>query len=370
MSNYHQRFTFDSFIKAIDADLINRYFTEKSITIPAGVSVNNPDEARKLIAGCDRGKQLVIDEELRRVNDLAVKQAEKVMEVINEYEIEYVEGEKPITTCLRVYFCDDKDAFDELYDFYLYGLYSERLYYYRFDQGQYEFSEEGLDTKVEKFQEEMAEHFKNDGKGDDCVIRTGKDGDEHFFIIMRGNGMKMDYEFAEKKVRMLSFHQAKQELVVFNPKTGTISVTSGIRKMDDKKKYVESFGVNILGLSEVPEMTFKEELVKADPLKEDSFYQPTTEIEKITVKQAVLLRRGQVFTTITVKSDDVMASLNQMRFKLEYYVIKSMALRFKLHNIKKEIPVEIIPPEHTEIKHREGSEIIKKYLQDKGVLLV
>jgi hypothetical protein len=169
---------------------------------------------------------------------------------------------------------------------------------------------------------------------------------------------------------MLTFFQAKQELVVFNPKTGTISVTSGIRKMGDKKKYVESFGRNILGLSEVPELTFQEELVKADPLKEKSFYQPTKEIEKIIVKQAVLLRKGKVFTTITVKSDDVMASLEQMKFKLEYYDIKSMALRFKIHNIKKEVPVEIIPPEHTEIKHREGSEIIKKYLQEKGVLLV
>ncbi|MCK9555034.1 hypothetical protein M0R36_04355 [bacterium] len=370
MANYHQRFTFDSFIKAIDSDLLAQYFSAQRIAVPDGVSINDPEVVRKLIASCDQGKRLIINEELRRTNDLAVRQMERVMEVISEYEIKYVEDEKPITTCLRTYFCKDRDVFDKLYDYYLYDIYSERLYYYRFDKEQYKFSEKNLDAKVDKFQSEMAEHFKKDGKGDDCVIRRGKDGDEHFFIIMRGNGIKTDYEFSEKKVRMLTFHQAKQELVIFNPKTGTISVTSGIRKMGDKKKYVESFGVNILGLSEVPELTFQEELVKTDPLKDESFYQPTKDIEKITVRQAVLLRKGKVFTTITVKSNDVLESFNQMHLKLEYYDIKSMALRFKLYNVAKEIPVEIIPPEHTEIKHREGDEIIKKYLKEKGVLLV
>lgn len=370
MANYHQRFTFDTFIKAIDTDLITQYFTDKGISVPKSASVNNPDDVRKLIASCDEGKRLVINEELRRANDLAVRQIERVMEVVKKHEINYVEGEKPVTTALRIYFCKNRDAFDELYDFYLYDIFSERLYYYRFNQKQYEFSEKGLAAKVEKFQAEMAEHFRKEGKGDDCVIRQGQDGDEHFFIIMRGNGLKMDYEFAEKKVRMLTFQQAKQELVVFNPKTGTISVTSGIRKIEDKKKYVESFGINILGLKEVPEVTFKEELVKSDPLKDDKFYQPTKEIEKITVRQAVLLRKGKVFTTIDVKSKDVMASLSQMKFKLEYYDIKSMVIYFKLYNVKSEIPVEIVPPEHTEIKHRDGCEIIKKYLRDKGVLLV
>jgi len=370
MANYHQNFTFDTFIKAIDTDLITQYFADKGLTVPQGGSINKPDDVRKLIAGCDQGKRWAINEELRRVNDLAVRQIDRVKEVMKDHKIDYVDGEKPITTSLRVYFCKDRDAFDKLYDFYLYDIYSERLYYYRFDHKQYKFSEKGLDARVDKFQAEMGEYFLKAGKGDDCVIRHGKDGDEHFFIIMRGNGMKMDYEFSNKRVQLLAFEQAKQELVVFNPKTGTISVTSGIRKFDYKKKYVESFGVNILGLKEVPEMTFKEELVKIDPLKNEAFYKPTKEIERITVSQAVLTRKGKVFATIDVKSKDVMASLNQMKFKLEYYGIKSMLLKFKLYNIKTEVPVEIIPPEHTDIKHREGCEIIKKYLRDKGVLLV
>jgi len=370
MANYHQRFSFDRFIKTVDTGLINRYFTEKRITIPSGVNINDPDEVRKLLENCDQGKRLVVNEEIRRVNDLAMRQMEKVMDVVKRYKVEYVEGEKPATTVMRVYFCENRDAFDELYDHYLFDIFSERMYYYRFDGTQYKFSEKGLDGRVAKFQEEMEIYFLNSGKGNDCIIRSGKEGDEHFFIIMRGDVMKTDYEFQNKKVLPLTFRQAKQEMIVFNPNTGTISVTSGIRKFDDKKKYVEAFGVNMLGLKEVPEMTFKEELVKTDPLKDEAFYQPTKEIEKITVSQAVLTRKGKVFTTITVKSDDVMASLNQMKFKLQYYDIKSMVIRFKLYSVKKEIPVEISPPEHTDIKHRDGCEVIKKYLRDKGVLLV
>ncbi len=369
MANYHQQFSFDRFIKTVDAGLISQYFSDKRISIPTGVNVNNPDEVRKIIDGCDQGKRLVINEEIRRINDLAMRQMEKVMEIIKKYDIKYVEGERPATTAIRVYFCKNQDAFDDLYDFYLFDIYSERMYYYRFDGTKYKFTEKDLDSKVDAFQAEMVAHFQKEGKGDDCIIRKGKEGDEHFFIIMRGDCMKTDYEFQNKKVLPLTFRQAKQEMIVFNPSTGTVSVTSGIRKFADKKKYVESFGINILGLKEVPEMTFKDALVKSEPLKDPAFYQPTKEIEKITVTQATLLRKGKIMTTLQIKSEDVMGSFDQMKFKLEYYDILSMVLRFKLYNVKKEIPVEISPPEHTDIKHREGSEIIKKYLQDKGVLL-
>jgi len=323
MANYHQHFGFDRFIKTADAGLLTQYFSDKQLAVPAGVSINDPDEIRKILESCDQGKRLVVNEELRRINDLAMRQMEKVMEIIKKYDIKFVDGEKPATTAMRVYFCKNQDAFDELYDFYLYDIFSERMYYYRFDGKQYKFTEKDLDGRVDAFQAEMEAHFQKDGKGDDCIIRRGKEGDEHFFIVMRGDCMKTDYEFQNKKVLPLTFRQAKQEMIVFNPNTGTISVTSGIRKFADKKKYVESFGVNILGLKEVLEMTFKTSLVKSDPLKDPAFYQPTTEIEKITVTQALLLRRGKVMTTLLVKSDDVMASFDQMKFKLEYSILES-----------------------------------------------
>jgi hypothetical protein len=370
MANYHQRFGFDRFIKTVDTSLLKQYFEGHNISIPGEVDVNDPDQIRKLIDGCDGEKRNIVDEELYRINDLAIRQMENVMEVIKKYKINYVEGEKPATSSMRVYFCKDRDAFDELYDLYLFDIYSERLYYYRFDGTQYKFSEKDLDGKVDKFQAEMESHFKLNGKGDDCIIRKGKEGDEHFFIVIRGDCMKTDYEFLKKKIFPLTYRQAKQEMIVFNPTTGTISVTSGIRKFDDKKKYVESFGMNILGLTEIPELTFKEALVMAEPLKDEKFYQPTKEIEKITVTRAVLLRKGKVMTTLQVKSKDVVASFEQMRLKLEYYDILSIVLKFKLYDVKKEIPVEISPPEHTDIKHKAGSEIIKKFLREKGVLLV
>lgn len=369
MANYHQRFSFDRFIKTVDAGLFKQYLQSHQISPPPDTDLNDPDKIRKIIEGCDAGKRQVINEELQRINDLAMRQIEKVIEVIKKHNIEFLDGEKPATTSMRVYFCNDKDAFDELYDFYLFDIFSERMYYYRFDGKQYKFTEKDLEGRVDKFQAEMEAYFKTDGKGDDCIIRRGKEGDEHFFIIIRGDHMKTDYEFSKKKVLPLTYRQAKQEMIVFNSNTGVISVTSGIRKFDDKKKYVESFGVNILGLKEVPEMTFQEALVKVEPLKEDSFYQPTKEIEKITMAQAVLLRKGKVFTTLQVKSKDVIASFSQMRLKLKYYDIASVVIKFKLYSVNKEIPVEIIPPEHSDIKHRAGSEVIKKYLRDKKVLL-
>ncbi len=169
MANYHQRFSFDRFIKTVDTTLLTRYFTGHKVSIPAGIDVNDPTEAGKLIIGCPHDKQLLIDEELHRVNDLAMRQMEKVMEVIKKYNIDYVEGEKPATTSMRVYFCKNQDAFDELYDHYLYDIFSERMYYYQFDGKAYKFTEKNLDGRVDKFQKEIEDHFQKSGKGEDCI---------------------------------------------------------------------------------------------------------------------------------------------------------------------------------------------------------
>lgn len=221
MANYHQWFSFDRFIKTVGSALLKQYFEGHNVDVPVKVDINDPDEARQLIDGCDEEKRNIVNEELHRINDLAIRQIEKVMEVIKKYNIDYVEGEKPATSSMRVYFCKDRDAFDELYDYYLFDIYSERLYYYRFDGTQYKFSEKDLDGKVDKFQAEMESHFKLNGKGDDCIIRKGKEGDEHFFIVIRGDCMKTDYEFLKKKVLPLTYRQAKQGMIVFNPNIRT-----------------------------------------------------------------------------------------------------------------------------------------------------
>lgn len=378
MANYHQRFSFDKLIKTADASLLAQYFSNHKITIPSGVNVNDPDEARKLISGCTEDRQKRIIEELQRIYDLAIRQMDRVMEVIKEHKIKYVEGEKPATSVMRVFFCDDPDAFDKLYDLYLYDTHS-RMYFYQFDGEQFKFSEKSFNGNLEKFQSEVETYFEGCGKGKGCIIRNGQDNDsgKYFVIILRPDVMKTDYEFLEKKtksdkssMRPLTYRQAKQEVIDFDPATGVIGVTSNIRKIDDKKKYVKSFGITILGLKDVPDITFKKALVDSEPLKDPAFYAPTKEIEKITVTNAVLLRRGKIITTMRIKSSDVIASFDQMKIKPQYYVILSMAMKFKLHGIEKEISVEITPPEVGCIKHSVGEEIIKKYLKAKKVMLV
>lgn len=378
MANYHQRFDFDRFIQTADRTLLTQFFTSRKVAIPAGVDVTDPDQARKLIADCPEDKNKQINEELRRVNDLAMRQMEKVLEVMKEHKISFLKGEKPASTVMRVFFCDDPDAFDKLYDLYLYDIHS-RMYYYQFDGKDYKFSEKSLNGNMEAFQKEVESYFDGCGKGDECIIRVGQDKEKskHFIIVLRGDTMKTDYEFLGKKsrtdrskMRALTYLQAKQEVIEFNPSTGVIGIASSIRKTDDKKNYIKSFGIKILGLKDVPDITFKKALVDSEPLKDLKFYEPTKDIEKITVTNAVLLRMGKVKTTIRVKSVDVIASFEQMRTKLQYYTILSMALKFKLHGIEKEIPVEITPPEVGCIKHAEGEEIIKKFLQAKKVMLV
>ena len=311
-----------------------------------------------------------IDEELHRIHDIAERQMERLLDICRRFDIKYQEGETPETTAMRVFLHEKREAFDEVYDYYLYDIYVEKLYHYRFDGSKIKFSGSDLDCNVDCFQKEVEKYFQEQGKSDDCFIRKGVAGDKFFFIIARGDCVKTQLEFLNKRIIPRSFRPARQDMIVFNPATSTISVTSSARSLDDKKKYVEEFGKQILGLKEIPEMTFKEKLVDAEPLKDEKFYEPTKEIERIAISQIVLWRQGSTPATIQIRSKDVAKSLEEMHFKLQYYSLISIVLKFKLFDVEKEIQIVINPPEHTEIKVREGKDVVEKYLKDKGVLLV
>jgi hypothetical protein len=340
MINYHQRFKFDLFVKTIDGDLFRQYFCSIDVDPPDGQNINNPASVRKLIESQDEIKRLEINEEIHRIHDIAERQMERLMDICSRFGIQCQDSETPQTSAMRVFLHKSREAFDEAYDYYLYDVYVEKQY------------------------------FQKQGKSGDCFIRKGVKEDKHFFIIARGDCVKTQLEFLNKRIIPRSFRPAKQDMIVFNPATSTISVTSSARGLEDKKKYVEEFGKKILGLREIPAMTFKERLVNVEPLKEKTFYRPTKDIEKIIISQIILWRKAGMPARVDIRSKDAAKVLDEIRLSFQSCDILSVVLKFKLFGVKKALQIVIKPPEHTEIKVQEGKPVVEKYLKDKGVLLV
>lgn len=370
MATYHQHFNFDKFVRIINSDLFRGYFDTKDVAFPSGINLNSPEEVKNLLLSLEQEKRLSLNEELQKIYDIAERQMERMQEAVRRHQIAFTEDDPPEDTAMRIFLHEDKSAFDEIYTQYLFDIYQERLYHYRFDHKTVKFTGKDIEKKLGTFQQSIAHYFKDQGKSDDCYVRKGVNGDKYFIIIARGDCVKTQLEFLNKQIIPHAFRPAKQDMVVFDKSTSTISITSSARSLDDKKKYVEVFGKNILGLKDIPEMTFKEKLVNIEPLKDDKFYEPTKEIEVITITRMTLRRRGSILTTIDLKSKDIRKSLEDMRIKLQYYDLLSASMKFQIHNIEKEVMIEIRPPEHTKIKQQAGRDIVEKYLQDKKVLLV
>ena len=193
MANYHQHFNFDKFTKTIDSKLFKEYFSRNKITLPEHININDSNSVRNLIKTQEEIKRLEIDEELQRIHDISERQMERLHDICQRFNIKNEDGEPPETTAMRVFLHENNEVFDEVYDYYLYDIYVERLYHYRFDGTKISFS----------------------GKSDDCFIRKGVDGDKYFFIIARGDCVKTQLEFLNKRIIPRSFRPAKQDMVVF-----------------------------------------------------------------------------------------------------------------------------------------------------------
>ena len=133
MANYHQHFNFDKFVKTIDPKLFKEYFSRNKITLPEHININDSDSVRNLIKTQEEIKRLEIDEELQRIHDISERQMERLQDICQRFNIKSEDGETPETTAMRVFLHENSEAFDEVYDYYLYDIYVERLYHYRLD---------------------------------------------------------------------------------------------------------------------------------------------------------------------------------------------------------------------------------------------
>ncbi len=364
----HRSFKIDKFLRAVDPELLKKYFSEKELKLPANTNFRD-DSFEKVWDGIDEKKKSEVDDELQYINDTADEVRDCLEQSVKTFKIETSDDETSETTAMRVFLHSD-EAFSLAFDLYLYhSAESKKLSHHKFEKGKADFSQ----SNFKRFRSEVEKHFKECGKSDNCDIRERMDGDKHICLIARGDFMKTQLIFESGKVETRTFRPAKEDVLVYDIKASILSVHINSRNNQDKEKYIEIFGRSILGLSEIDEKTLNNTLVFLDPIKDESFdYNGNKDIESIrlTEVRARLPRERDLF--VTLKSRDIAEFLSKYGLSQDGAEFISAKLKFFIRREGKKsrpVSIEIKPPANSRVPKKKEKKIIEDYLREQGVLL-
>jgi len=365
----HRSFKIDKFLKSVDTQLRNQYFSKYKITLPADVNFDDGsfDKFWSTIKDEQRDD---IEEELRCINDIADHARDCLERACQEFKIQKQEEERAETTALRVFLDKNPEAYLMALDAYLYYVLSERCSRHKFNNGKPDFNS----AKVSQFKSAVEQHFKNTGKSEHCVIRQRIDGNNHIFFIARGDFRKTYHIFDEKegKPDIRSFRPAKEDMLAFDKQTNILCLSIDGRCDDDKKKYLEMFGGTFMGLSKIDESTLNNLLVNLDPIKKRTFhYEGNEQIESVKLTEVNAKLRGGALR-LSIRSHDLKDTIQGFGLASDNTEYISVKLNFLIkRDGKKSINRSVIikPPENSKIPQRKEKQIIEAYLREQGVLL-
>jgi len=364
----HRSFKLDKFLKALDQGLRAKYFTKHNLTFPADINFND-DSLDKFWETITEAKRVEIEEELHCINDTADQARDCLEQACREHNILKQDDETSETTAMRVFLKGD-DAFALAFDAYLYYVLSEKLSHHKFQCGTANFG----DGQFPQFKTAVEAYFKDCGKSDHCDIRHRQDGDKHILLIARGDFMRTHLVFDEKqgKPDIKSFRPAKEDMLVYNTTNKILSMSLSGRSDDDKKKYLEMFGVAFLGLTQIDDRTLNNSLVDIDPIKKRTFnFGGNEQIESVKLVE-VNGKVGNGGIRMILKSNDLANMQGYGIGKDGNAEFVSVKLKFFIKRDGKKSKgyvVDIWPPENSKIPQKKEKQIIETYLREQGVLL-
>lgn len=363
----HRSFKLDKFLKAVDPQLRDDYFSRKGITFPANI-VFDDDGFDVFWDEIEDAKRVEIEEELHCINDTADKARDCLERAVREFNISTEEDETSETTSMRV-FLHSEEAFSLAFDCYLYyHILSEKLSRHKFQKVKPDFN----DTRGTQFKSAVEQYFNDNGKSKHCDIRFRVDGDKQIVLVARGDFMKAQLEFNDKKGKpnVRSFRPAKEDMLVFDQRNNILSLNISSRSEDDKKKYIEMFGNAFLGLAKIDDSTINDSLVDLDPIKKRTFsYTGNEHIEAVKITE-VRAKLGGLF--LTLKSNDIAGRLQSFGLGSDgtEYLSAKLSFFIKREGKKsKRIGVLINPPENSKVPEKKEKKIIEDYLREQKVLL-
>jgi hypothetical protein len=228
---------------------------------------------------------------------------------------------------------------------------------------------------LDQFRAKIVEHYQKQAKGEDCNIRHRMEGDNHIIFVARGDFVKTQPVWENRKIKNRYFRPAKEDILFFNTKNCVLSLKIASRNTDDKTEYIKAFGYHVLGKHKIEDEVFKKSLVSLVPIQNGSFnYEGNENIKWVKLVEVQMRIRERGYLKLSICGNDLNGALERvLGISLEDGELISARLKFQIeHDGKSQRPVtvELRPPERTNLNKKRDTTIIEEYLIKNEVLLI
>jgi hypothetical protein len=362
-------YRFDHFIEVVDKNLLSEYLKAKISSFDSTKEIT-PDYVYELLdAMPDENDALEIEDEVLCINDMADTFMPQIKECILNVpgcKIEWSENDPQETVVLRIYLRDE-ESYQLVYDLFLCEKYWEKLHHYPLESSGMHFAEKNIDA----FKEEIGRYFKEQRQTENCFIREREYKGRHYILVLRCDNQKTLKVLENGRVRPKIYRPAKEDMVVYDKEHSVISMTSSISSKDEKLSYVNAFNKHFLnGKKEIGSEFFSKDnhLIDLKPLLDKKFYERTDGIRSIRLAYIFVMKQGRSPIGVTIKSDNVLESLEDLEFEVLPEQVISAKVEFYIGERKRSVSVSLTRRGTAQIKQRKEREIVEQFLRDRKIL--
>jgi hypothetical protein len=366
----HRGFTLHKFVKAVDEELLQEYIVDRALSLPENVGVASEGFEPWLDSLAEGERQSVL-EDFQCINDIAERGKELLEEAKRFCGVETPAEEPRERTAMRLFLHHRDGAFTYAYDTYRYRLVASRLQHYQLPPQPPKFD----DTTVQQFRDAMYQFHRAQSKGEGCLVRHLREGEQHVLLLLRGDHVSTELVWKQGAPKTDFFRKAREEVLIYNPHNAILSLKISGRSRELRQQYLRIFCQCFLGMAEVDDTIFSSTTVSLAPIQTGRFhYEGNPQITWVQLVEIVLRRQGATNSVWHIRSDNIRETLraDAANLSLRDGTLLKARLRFKLQYngySPKPISVELDANGHTDLPKKREAGIIEQYLRDNGVLL-
>jgi hypothetical protein len=363
----HHTLDFRSLVESVWPETLERYFSSlKTENIPSGWAALNGDALESFLAEPQNAElDAVIRQDLRKVNDLAVKGVAILLDSYNRHDITYDLGSKTEELALRA-FLDHREVWDFAWARFLLFALDSKISLYSFPTCSLQFAPACL----EGFRSAVSNSFLHQAKGPECEVRAFDLDSDKIIYVQRGNYLRTVTRWQAEAVDVLSYRPALEDVLAYDPETNQLTVKAAQER--EREDYVRLFAHHFAGDAALGEQALRSRTFDLSPVASGRFnYQG---IGSVIGVQLVGVRLKLPFRnrgTLKIDSANVFETLASLGLSMDVGELVSARFRFDIaeDKLNKRITFEVAPPSRTDLPDNNYTDIINSYLKSQGVRL-
>lgn len=365
----HRGLTLHKLVRAINPELLERYFTEKlpkDTKLPPRFTMS-PQTFEVFMADARNAEaKALLLEDFQKINDICEKAKNHVVKAYRQFQIAWKESETPENMAMRL-FLDYQEAFDYAFTWYCYYHTSSSLSNHIMP-GNFKLTQKKLNT----FLEETKQWFGQLAKGSECIITHHKEENSTVILVKHGSYVRTVAYWKEDRIEIISFRPANEDILLYDRTDGILQIKASLHK--DREQYIESFSRCIMGDESLATSSNRDRTYTLKPLQDGSFNWSGNEyISEIILTEVKLRLMGRTKPVVIISSGDVRKSLQEGSCGVDLSNGELVYARFrfvlKVDGKEQKVSVEIMPPVKTDLSQKRHSDIISAYLKEQGVKL-